>query len=409
MFTPPPSPLPAPYDDIPFVSSSLPTLLPSHQPSMAFKLSSPPARERWEHVSVLAIHDRKRQTGWRTYIMAIMVPLSLVLVTLSTRYFTPSLFVDLMAGLFPSRPNPAYGANWISDSLHPLQRRQVGPSTSTSGIFFPSLGAESSSIPPTPTQSTGATVPTIPTSPPVLPTPFPQPFDTTFANNFTTTSCGAFFTNMTQSLPFRQCRPFSFLSQASSAFLQAQSNLTALNIDIWGICNTPVDADQCGANMGWFASNFLVACSQEKSEQNQMVLQALAGLQLYSLMREVACVADQNTSAYCYVEAASNSNPSDLYFYSLPYGTPLPNNTTPTCSPCTKIIMTLFGTVAGSIDGLKQTYNNAADLASSKCGSTYVHSQSNLSSHSAAVSWIRDTEMRRWTILLIICATLGLL
>ncbi|KAI9465757.1 hypothetical protein BJY52DRAFT_1164016, partial [Lactarius psammicola] len=393
MFTPPPSPLPVPFkysDGTPTFSSPLPTLPASHQRSMtpAFKLSSPPApakypsRERREHAILLAIHDRKRQTGWRTCIMAIVVPLLLVLVTLSTRYFTPSLLMDLVAGLFPeSHPIPACGSKWTSDPVHSLQRRQNGPSvvpagappsSSPPGIIFPSLDTVSPSTPPTPTQSTSSGVPTVPASSPVLPTPFPQPFDTTLANNFTTNSCETFFTNMTQSPPFRQCRPFSFLSQTSSSFLEAQSNLTALNIDIWGTCNTPVDVDQCTANMGWFTSSLLVACSQERGEQNQMVLQALAGLQLYSLMREVACMADQSTSAYCYVEAASSSNPSDLYFYSLPYGTPLPNNTTPTCSSCTKSMMTLFGTVAGSIDGLKQTYNSAVDLASSKCGSSYI-------------------------------------
>ncbi|KAH9177737.1 hypothetical protein EDB89DRAFT_1844723 [Lactarius sanguifluus] len=409
MFTPPPSPLPVPLkysDAIPLVSS--PT---SHQRSMdpAFELSSPPApaRERREHASVLAIQDRKRQTGWRTCIMAITLPLLLALVTLSTRYSTLPLFMDLAA------------PNWASDPVHFLQRRQDGPnpvsagvppSNSTpsgSGITFPTFGTVLSSTPPTPTQSPSQGVPTIPTSSPVLPTPFPQPFDTTLANNFTTTECGSFFLNMTQSAPFRQCRPFSFLSQTSSAFLQAQSNLTALNIDIWGTCNTPVDVDQCTANMGWFASNLPVACSRDKSEQNQMVLQALAGLQLYSLMREVACMTDQNNSAYCYIGAASSSNPSDLYFYSLPYGTPLPNNTTPTCSTCTKSMMSLFGAVAGSTDGLKQTYSNAVDIASSKCGSSYI--QSSLSSSSATTPWIGDTAMSRWSILVILCATLGLL
>lgn len=36
--------------------------------------------------------------------------------------------------------------------------------------------------------------------------------------------------------------------------------------------------------MGWFTSNILDACSQEKSEQNQMVLQALAGIYISFLM-----------------------------------------------------------------------------------------------------------------------------
>lgn len=262
MFTPPPSPLPVPFKysphAIPPVLSPPPSLPPSHHRSMhsAVKLSSPPApatyatRERREHATVLAIHDRKRRTGWRTYTMAISFPLLLVLVTLSTRYTIPSRFMHMVAGLLPeSRPHAAsvYGANSISDSVHLLHRRQSGPSadpsgvpssTSTfSGILFPSLSAVSSSIPPTPTQSISSTVPTIPSSSPVLPTPFPQPFDTTLANNFTTNSCENFFTNMTQSLPFRQCRPFSFLSQTSSAFLQVSASYRLSNS-----CSIDVDA-----------------------------------------------------------------------------------------------------------------------------------------------------------------------
>ena len=254
MFTPPPSPLPVPFKYSPHATPPvlypLPSLPPSHQRSMssAVKLSSPPtpatyaARERREHATVLDIHDRKRRTGWCTCTMAISFPLLLVIVTLSTRYITPSRIMHPVAGLFPeSRPNAAsaYGANPISDSVHLLQRRQSGPSadpsgvpasTSTpSGVLFPSLSAVSSSIPPTPTQSISSTVPTIPSSSPVLPTPFPQPFDTTLANNFTTNSCENFFTNMTQSLPFRQCRPFSFLSQTSSAFLQVSASYRLSN------------------------------------------------------------------------------------------------------------------------------------------------------------------------------------
>lgn len=230
MFTPPPSPLPA--HDTP-----LPTPT-SHQRymSQAFNLSLPPAakfpaRERREHV--LAIHDRKRRTGWRTYTIAVMFPLLLVLVTLSSRYFTLSRFVHLVAGIFRESRLSAASAAGARSIVHPLHRRQSGlsadlsgipaPTSSVSGILFPSQSAASSSIPPTPTQSVSSTVPTIPSSP-VLPTPFPQPFDTTLANNFTTTSCEDFFTNMTQSLPFRQCRPFSFLSQTSSVFLQVSGS-----------------------------------------------------------------------------------------------------------------------------------------------------------------------------------------
>ena len=58
-------------------------------------------------------------------------------------------------------------------------------------------------------------------------------------------------------------------------------NVTALNIDIWGTCNTPLDADQCAANMGWFESQLLTACTQEKSENNELILQSLASTLLF--------------------------------------------------------------------------------------------------------------------------------
>lgn len=131
-----------------------------------------------------------------------------------------------------------------------------------------------------------------------------------------------------------------------------------------------------------------------------------AGLQLYSLMREVACTADPSLSVYCYVEAASSSNPSDMYFYSLPFGTPLPNNTTPSCSTCTRSIMNLFANATGSVDGLKQTYDGAAALTSSHCGSSYLSNAST----SSAMSWIGDTAVPRRTVLVMLCVTLvGLL
>ncbi|KAA1472529.1 hypothetical protein DENSPDRAFT_757870, partial [Dentipellis sp. KUC8613] len=225
---------------------------------------------------------------------------------------------------------------------------------------------------PSGTQAAGGSVPTIPTSPPVLPTPFPQPFDTTMNSNYSSTSCQQFMVNMTSGEPFRQCRPFSFLSQTSSAFIQAQSNVSALNVDIWGTCNTPLSQDQCVSNMGWFASQLPQQCQKDLDDQNETVLQAQQGLQAYSLLRQAACLPDQSTSTYCYIEAALNSNPSDLYFYSLPFGTSMSNTTTPTCSPCTKSVMALFYPQVSQIDGLKKTYAAAAQLAASKCGQDYV-------------------------------------
>jgi hypothetical protein len=176
--------------------------------------------------------DRKRRTAWRTGLTVISLPLLLALAALLTRFTSRPLFLGLLAGLSPGpRVHLATETGRPLHSAHALHRRQTGartmrsdaPSTSgAAGIVFPTPSTTSNSPPPPPTTPTppSGPVPTIPSEPPVLPTPFPQPFDTTLGTNFTTNSCENFFLNMTQSLPFRQCRPFSFLSQTSTHFLQ---------------------------------------------------------------------------------------------------------------------------------------------------------------------------------------------
>jgi hypothetical protein len=234
MFTPPPSPHPPPLKSCHSTDPPMLSLAPSSPPSPHRSLrpvptlSQPPpkrgTRTRAAETSMLVIQDRKRQIGWRTGLTVIILPLLLAVVTLVTRFSSRPLFLDSLAG--PSsrtRVNFAAGKVRAGHSVHVLHRRQASsatmqldepPSTSSAaGVDFPSLTSSSS---PPPTRS----VPTIPSSPPTLPTPFPQPFDTTLGTNFTTDSCTTFFLNMTQTLPFRQCRPFSFLSQASSSFLQ---------------------------------------------------------------------------------------------------------------------------------------------------------------------------------------------
>jgi len=411
MFTPPPSPIPAHFGSFhgtdSSVSSSSPPSSPQQFLTPGLVLASPPlkkgAHRGRQQESLPFIQDRKRRIAWRTGSMVIIVPLILVLVTLLMRFPSPPLFSRLLAGSSPGiRGHVATGMDGTVHPVHAHHRRQTGASAITPGassspngsnLIFPTMTSTSASGP-------SQTVPTVPMSP-VLPTPFPQAFDTTLSNNFTTNSCTTFFTNMTESLAFRECRAFSFLSQTSSAFLQAQSNLTALNIDVWGTCNTPMTADQCTANMEWFLSQLLDACSKEKSDDDATVLRALSSLQSFSLMRNVGCLVNQDTSTYCYIEAAGRSNPSDLYFYTLPFGLLLPNNSTPSCSSCTKNLMGLYGSQANVTDGLQRTYNAAARLASSKCGSSYVSAIAS----SSASHWFGDTPPSGWTFVF----TLGVL
>ncbi|KAI0319301.1 hypothetical protein OF83DRAFT_1038611, partial [Amylostereum chailletii] len=316
---------------------------------------------------------RKQRLGRRFLISVLFLPLILALITLSTRYTAHPAVLDFLTGT-PPEPHPDWGRH------APHLRRQDEANIATlsetqaqvSSVLFPSATASGSSAAPTDGTSASSTIPTIPASAPAIPTPFPQPFDTTLVSNFSTTGCQNFFSNMTGSAPFRQCRAFSFLSQASSEFLEAQTNITQLNIDLWGTCNTPQSSEQCSANMGWFAQHIQQDCGQDLSNQNPLIVQSLASLRVYDLLRQVACLPDENTNAYCYVEAAASTNPADLYVYSLPFGAALPPKETASCSTCTKNVMALFGRDADSVDGLKSTFNSAADLMNGQCGTGYV-------------------------------------
>ncbi|TFY74622.1 hypothetical protein EWM64_g9390, partial [Hericium alpestre] len=312
MFTPPPSPLPRGPADMPDTPSSTTSLtsiardsLSPEPPSRSVSPSPSPrakiqCRPRALTTKLSDAEQRqldKSRTGRHTRLTILLVPLVLMLIALSTRFTSHPAVLDLLA---PFSSNER--ASWSSCMSRTCTCTHGGSAAS-----------------PSPTQNPAGGAPTIPSSPPVLPTPFPQAFDTTFGSNFSTVGCQQFVQNMTGTEPFRQCRPFSFLSQTSSVFLeQAQSNTSALNVDIWGTCNTPLSADQCTANMNWFLAQLPKQCQKDLDDQNETVMQAQAGLQMYALMRQAACLADQSTDTYCYVLAAINSNPSDLYFYTLP-------------------------------------------------------------------------------------------
>lgn len=194
MFTPPPSPSPVST----FVVSSVdmvPTRTPGHVPNA-----------------------EKRRTGRRMRWAVFIIPSIVILITASTRYLTHPAAFDI----FSATKNPLW-QDFSSRSIDwTLHRRHPTPQ------------AQQTDIPPTgtPTNSNAASMtlavsdqplPTVPSSPPILPTPFPQPFDTSLQQNFSSVDCFNFFTNMTNSESFRSCRPFSLLLQSSSAFAEVRS------------------------------------------------------------------------------------------------------------------------------------------------------------------------------------------
>lgn len=179
MFTPPPSPLP-PQES----SSGQPTSVASAESSYNATLKrGRTSRIRW---SVLA------------------VPAVLVLITLTTRYISHPVLFDSISGFSREPHDDAEFDTWGLHNRHPQH------------IAVSHVARADDD------QSSVTTVPTIPVNPP-LPTPFPQPFDTTLSRNFSTQACMDFYTNMTLSLQFRQCRPFGLLTQYSSQFILVSS------------------------------------------------------------------------------------------------------------------------------------------------------------------------------------------
>lgn len=198
-----------------------------------------------------------------------------------------------------------------------------------------------------------------------------------------------FITEMAGAREFRSCRPFGLLLESSEDFISAQSNLTLLNELIWGTCNTNTAEDQCITNMATYATNLRTQCAQDLRDNNAIAVSTLKGLESYALMREAGCLTDPTTNTYCFVSAAADKKPANIYYYNLPIGTKLPTSVDPQCNACLKSLMGLYGSamkdesVARSLSGLQATYEKAAEATLGKCGVGYA--QANLVSAAVAV------------------------
>ncbi|KAJ1311415.1 hypothetical protein OPQ81_009905 [Rhizoctonia solani] len=132
--------------------------------------------------------------------------------------------------------------------------------------------------------------------------------------------------------------------------------------------------------MDWFASEIVKpdVCGTEITNQNGNVLQALNGFKTYDLMRQAGCLVNQRSNAYCFVESVASSSPVDTYFYALPLGTPVPQKSTPSCSPCIKSLMSLYAESAADKSlPLSKVYSSAQKLAVDSCGTDYAQSIAN--------------------------------
>ncbi|KAF7763989.1 hypothetical protein Agabi119p4_8526 [Agaricus bisporus var. burnettii] len=370
MFTPPPSPRPTgpKQAESSGTCTSSATLAP---PPVSFAMSS---------------HDRKRRAGRQFRWAVLIVPLVLIIITLSSRYVTHPAAFDIFSS--PSSEDWSQllenGKGWHLHKRHPFPGFEDDNNVPLSSIVAPPL--PTSAVPsgsaapdPSPALTTPQAIPTVPSAPPTLPTPFPQAYDQHFTLNFTSPSCLTFFKNMTNSPAFRKCRPFSLLSQSSSAFIDAQSNYTLMNTLLWGTCNIDLGVNQCRANMGWLAESLQQECEMDLNDRNDLALDALTAMNAYQLMYDAACMSNPSTNTYCYIEALVKTGSPDLYLYQLPFGPSLPSNVTGlTCSPCSKSVLNLYSsalnneTTADNMKGLQQTYDRAVGKVNQVCGNDFA-------------------------------------
>ncbi|CAE6424974.1 unnamed protein product [Rhizoctonia solani] len=349
MFTPPPSPLPTPNDPLAAAGAA--------------PLESKPKR------GPLSSHQR---------LLGLIIPvIVLVLIGLTSRHAVggPIAINNNKA------PAPYAASHWVKRVFgvnHHIPRQLV--SIDPADELRPTRTIITSAPDTTAPQQLGAgmsssVAPAIPNPAWPVPTPFPQPFDSSLSFNFSTPACRSFFSSFTTNMTFRACRPFSLLLGTSNAFFNVQSNLTELTAVMGGTCDTARPIDECRTTMGWLASEIVKpeVCGTDIANQNGNVLEALNGFKTYDLMRQGGCLVNQRSNAYCFVESVASSSPVDTYFYALPLGTPVPQKSTPSCSPCIKSLMSLYAQYATDKSlPLSKVYSPAQKLAANSCGADYA-------------------------------------
>jgi len=110
-----------------------------------------------------------------------------------------------------------------------------------------------------------------------------------------------------------------------------------------------------------------------------MATETLTALTAYKVMYDAACTSDPVSNAYCYIDAAANTTPADLFLYQLPLGITLPKTTTGlTCSPCSKSILNIYASAlsdksaADDLTGLKTTYESSVKIVDAACGGNFA-------------------------------------
>ncbi|KAI0128529.1 hypothetical protein BJ170DRAFT_594368 [Xylariales sp. AK1849] len=213
----------------------------------------------------------------------------------------------------------------------------------------------------------------------VVASPLPSPFDSVLASNFTgddgNGACPAFINSMLTNSTFKQCYPFSMLMQGSTSFFQAEKSLVSITQVLDATCSANVTF--CADYLNGVASNLTDSanCADDFAQDNSVVVQAYEGLRAYQPLYSAACLKNEDTSAYCFANAVTNSSAvSDVYLYFLPLNVSYPSTAAASCSLCTQQTMGIFQAATADRDQfVANTYANAATTVNNVCGSGFVN------------------------------------
>ncbi|OAQ95937.1 hypothetical protein LLEC1_02033 [Akanthomyces lecanii] len=210
--------------------------------------------------------------------------------------------------------------------------------------------------------------------------PLPSPFDDAPTLIFkspssTSDACPAFMKKLLSDPTFKECYPLSMMLRTSTSFFQAEKQLVSIVRVLDATCAPNVD--KCEKFLTQAAKNLIESsnCKKEYDANQVSVTEAFNGLRAYKVLYAATCLQNPSTQNYCFASAVTNvTNPSDIFFYSMPLGLPLPGGLTPSCGYCTTQTMAIFHTAAlDRSQKLSSTYRDAARQVNTICGPGFVN------------------------------------
>ncbi|KAL4797485.1 hypothetical protein BDV19DRAFT_47358 [Aspergillus venezuelensis] len=206
-------------------------------------------------------------------------------------------------------------------------------------------------------------------------TDFPTAFDTSFSNNFTTTSCPTYFRSFLADSSFTNCHAVSTLLRDSTSFFHTLTSAASTSLVLDTAC--AADVSSCTETMNNFASELLddSNCGQDYADGNPLVTSAYYDMITYEPIYRATCLQNPDSQNYCFVDAVTNtSNPADYDVYSLPYGSAISSKPLPTCNACLQATLDVFSKWAQVEDQpLANSYMPSANEINGKCGSNFAN------------------------------------